>query len=990
MSVKTAATTLLALALISSNLSASSQIDEQSYKQAVDLYQNKMYDRARSLFEKNPGDPLSEGYVVLCALKSRSSDASLLVESYSRNFPGGVLNGRIHFENARILFDDALYGEAALELGKVNANELGAYELSEYMYKCAYSAFALGQYGQSQEMLTILDALEYTEYTAPGQYISAVMYYNDKRFDEAELSFAKASSDPRFTQLALFYIVDCEFNQQNYEYAIREGEKLYQDAPEERRNRLARIISESALVLGDTEKARLYFDDFSRENMNRKDYFYAGSVLYSVQDYQAAIENYEKMEDRSDSLGQIANYHLANAYLRLRNQVAAMDAFKAASEVNFDAKMTEDASFNYAKLAFDLNKDTSGFADYIERYSTRERGEQIYGYMALAALYDRDYAAAVEAYDNIEELDSDMQNNYTKANFLRGQQLFVAGSYRDAEPFFRATAYYLPKTDRLNQSARYSLAEAYYRTGEYAEAEKLFSELYNADALYGLPEAAVLSYNAGYSCFKQGNYAAAARWFDAYLNSSDRSFREDAMRRRADCDFGRKDYKAAINSYKKLMDEYFSANNIYPYYQLALSYGLNGDKKQKVATLRNVEKASAEAPLYLDAWYELGRAQMDVKSNNDAIRSFTHLRNSTKDNAFVAKALSGLGMVYRNMSKYDEALKNYKEIVSLMPGSEYAEEAMLAIESIYQTRRQPEKFLEYLEKNSLVASKSEAEKEKMYFNTAEQLYIDGNYTEAIKSVNKFLQNFPSSEDAEHARFYLAESYRALGDKERAIEAYGIAMKAESAMSFVEMSKLRYAELSYDIERYSNAYAAYKSLLETTKMEANRSVAKLGMMRSAFRTKEYALAVEAADLMGSRTDLDASVRRELKYVKAKSLLGISRRNEAMAIFKELSTEPSTDEGAEASLILIQNFFDTGQFDSVEGQVYAFSQSAGEQSYWLAKAYLVLGDTFVEKSQYEQAKATYESIRDGYEAPDGGDDIADNVTKRLENLAKLMRK
>ena len=90
--------------------------------------------------------------------------------------------------------------------------------------------------------------------------------------------------------------------------------------------------------------------------MSRKDYFYAATVLYQADDYRGAISNFEKMTDRSDSLGQIANYQLANSYLRTRNQVSAMGAFLEASKVDFDPQITEDALFNYAKLAFDLNK----------------------------------------------------------------------------------------------------------------------------------------------------------------------------------------------------------------------------------------------------------------------------------------------------------------------------------------------------------------------------------------------------------------------------------------------------------------------------------------------------------------------------------------------------------------------------------------------------------------------------------------------------------
>ena len=71
------------------------------------------------------------------------------------------------------------------------------------------------------------------------------------------------------------------------------------------------------------------------------------------------------------------------------------------------------------------------------------------------------------------------------------------------------------------------------------------------------------------------------------------------------------------------------------------------------------------------------------------------------------------------------------------------------------------------------------------------------------------------------------------------------------------------------------------------------------------------------------------------------------------------------------------------------MYSFSQKAGDQSYWLARAYIVLGDAFAERGQYAQAKATFESIRDGYEPERGTDDVAESVKMRLERLATLMQ-
>ena len=989
MRLKTLVTTLLAAALLAAGTEAAPAQDTRTWQQALRLYENGMYEQARILFEAMPDGPLTDAYEVLCSLKMQTDGYPEQLTAYRLRYPSSRMSGVLHFEQGRILFDQRKYQQAASEFSFVHSADLSDADLPEYIFKCGYSAFALGHYAEASQFFTLLEALPQSDYTAPGRYFTGIMLYENKQFAEAEANFWNASADPRFQELTDFYIVDCEFNQKNYEFAIREGTRIYDSLPAGRRERVARLLSESYLIRGDKDKAHEYYDDLSHEGMNRKDYFYAGTVLYSVDDYAGAIENFTKMGDRADSLGQVANYHLANAYLRTHDQVSAMQAFYDASVVDFDPEITEDAAFNYAKLAFDLNKDTSGFARYIERWSTKARGDRIYGYMALAALVDKDYAGAVEAYDNIEELTPDMLSNYTKANFLRGEQLFASGSYRDAVPFFRATAYYVPRTDRFNQLARYWMGESSYRAGNYADAQKTFTELHNAAALDGTAEGRLLPYNIGYSFFKEGDYAGAARWFDTYIASGDGLAREDAMNRRADCDFGRRDYKAAVTSYQKVLTEFFTPDNIYPYFQQAVAYGLSGDKRRKVSTLLHIEDATPGVPLYDEALYELGRAQMDLKNNNDAVRTFTRLRRSTKDNTYVARALIGLGMVHRNMSEYDAALDNYKEVVSLMPRSEYAEEAMSAIESIYTARRQPEKFLEYVEQNSLAQGRSDADREKMYFNTAEQLYLAGNHQQAVATLRKYLEDYPDGADRPQAEFYMAECYNALGEKEKAVEHYAAAAAGESAYSFTEMARLRYADLSFGLERYQDAFEGYRNLLSSARMDANKQSARTGMMRSAYRSKDYATAISAADEVASQRGLSADLRREATYIKAKSSLASSKREQALALFRQLGAEPSTAIGAESEYMVIQDLYDTGRFDAVDDEVYSFSQKAGGQSYWLARAYIVLGDSFAERGQYAQAKATFESIRDGYEPESGTDDISDSVRMRLDRLSTLMQ-
>ena len=203
----------------------------------------------------------------------------------------------------------------------------------------------------------------------------------------------------------------------------------------------------------------------------------------------------------------------------------------------------------------------------------------------------------------------------------------------------------------------------------------------------------------------------------------------------------------------------------------------------------------------------------------------------------------------------------------------------------------------------------------------------------------------------------------------------------------EMSLLRYSELSAKLRRYDDAYRGYSQLFESALIPQNKSTAVAGMMRTAFRDRKYSEALRSVELVRGDSGTDGALRTEAAYIEAKSLLALSRRDEAMQAFKALAAFPKTEYGAEASYILIQDCYDRGDFDAVEQMVYAFSDSGTSRQYWLAKSFIVLGDTFVEKGNLEQARATFESVKDGYN-PQKPDDVHDNVTMRLKKLAELM--
>ena len=387
--------------------------------------------------------------------------------------------------------------------------------------------------------------------------------------------------------------------------------------------------------------------------------------------------------------------------------------------------------------------------------------------------------------------------------------------------------------------------------------------------------------------------------------------------------------------------------------------------------------------MYSEALYELGRAQMENGSYVEAASTFENLRGSTADATYAARALIGKGMAYRNLKYYEEALAQYMQVVDLMPDSQYSEEALMAINSIYQTTGEPQKYIEYVEKNGLSVGKSTEEREAVYFNTAEQIYIAGNYNQAVNYLQKYLSDYPYGSRRGDATFYLADSYRRLGDKEKAVECYASAGRYLKEGSFAESAALGYASLSYELERFAEAYEGYVRLGEIAQMPENAAAARAGRLRSASGARKWNETIAAADEIAA-SDAAGALKREASFLKAKALLATSRRDEAFGIYRELSTLTSTPEGAEAAWMIVQDLYDRGRYSEAESRVYELSASFGSQSYWLARCFITLADSFLAEGKTAQAKATLESIRDGYVPAGDEDDVPGLVAARLSNI------
>lgn len=981
--------------ILSGQVIAQEHHADNRLESALDLYRKGAYYSAEQMLNLVTPDPDSdisifaiqvEAYKTMCAIRLDRSNIAGLVKNFEDRYPNAPELQMVKFALASRLFDREEYADALVIYDSIKKPFLYADEQIEYDFKSAYCYIRVGNTDVAAKRLISIIEGDFSPFSVPSQYYLGYVRYLEKDFAAALPLFRKAEKDPRFSVLASYYAVESEFMLGNYKYVIDRGPAIFSTLDRDLQINLARIVSEAYFSMGQPTLAAQYFDMFTTSggNLTRKDYYYSGLLSYTLQSFIQAIESFSHVVGSEDALGQSAYYYSANSHLRQHNKIAAMEAFKAASESDFDSVIKEDAFFNHAKLSFDVNGDISGFEKYMELYPESGKDDIINSYIAAVYLLSNDYNSAVAALTKIRELSDESSSNFQKAAFFRAMQLIENRGYRSAVPMLEISIENGRHDPRLEALANYWLAECHFRNGRYRQATDINLSLMENPHFLDSEQYQTAIYNLAYSYFMWGRFSSAQKWFSEYLGRSGRKqFERDARIRLADSYFMQNNYKDAAATYERVFNRYSTSNDLYPAYQGAVAYGLLGNDTRKISILRQALKVNRNAELYSQCLFELGRTLVQRGADDDAADCFHTLIGHDADSIYFTKSMLELAMINANNGKYTKAIEYYKNIIEGMPLSPEVPNAISGMESVYQTINKPEEYFAYLETLGMSDIKSADEKELMLFNAAEQRYLSGNHNSAITSLQSFVKNYPSGSKTAQAYYYLAESLKAKGNKEAASDAYFQVIKRGEG-PFAEAATRNYADISYELEHYSRAVTAYESLIYIANSENMKNTGYFGRMRSYYNNKQYEEAVADARKVSGVSELPDEMRREAEYLIAKSLLYLDNREEAKPILNTLARNPHDNYGAEATYLLIMDAYGAGDFIAVENRVYDFSDSETSQIYWLAKAFIILGDSFADRGDVEQAKATYESVLDGYEPTGDADDVKEQVKMRLDKL------
>ncbi|MCB4799529.1 tetratricopeptide repeat protein [Neotamlana laminarinivorans] len=956
------------------------------YQKALSLYNNQQYLAAQSLFssiKKTAEEEILQSdcayYIANCAVRLNQQNADQLVENFVAEYPTSTKRNTAYVDVADYYFENSKYAYAIKWYDKVNENALGKSEKEKFYFNKGYSAFTVKQYKDAKKYLNRVESSK--EYGSQAKYYIGFMAYEGDDYDRANEYFDQVSDQERYREKLSYYQADLNFKLGNFEKAIALAKNQIESSDENEISELSKIIGESYFNLKNYAEALPYLKAYkgrkgSRDKTakwNNTDYYQLGYTYYKQKDYQNAINEFNKIVDGKNSIAQNAYYHLGESYVHLDKKQEALNAFKNASEMDFDLKIQEDAWLNYAKISYEIGNPYQSapqvLSAYLDKYPDTSYREEVETLLIDSYITSKNYTEALKLLKGKNSYDNKVA--YQKVAFYRGLELYNESNYLEAENLFDAS---LKESLEAQYTARATFwkAEADYNLTDYDDALiglKQFSQMAEASQT---PEFENIDYNLAYTYFKLKNYTQATTYFNQFINNhtEDKVRLNDAYLRLGDGYFVSSKYDEAVTAYQKAI-KLNEIESDYAFFQKALSVGYAGQSSKKIHELEAFIKNYPKSKLRDDAMYELGNSYVKSGDINKAHTTYNILSKEYKTSSFVPKAQLRQGLIYYNASQNQEALTKFKSVASNYAGSPEAVQAVSTARLIYIDLGQVDEYAAWVKTLDYVEV-TDTDLDNTTYESAEKQYVDGNTDRAIKQFNQYLAQFPNGLHALKAHFYVAQLYYKKDLLENAAPHYTYIVEA-SQNEYTEEALTRLSQYQLEKKNWKQAIPVLTRLENEANFPQNVVFAQSNLMKANYQLENYTEAVAYAEKVLNSSKIDNKIKSDAHVIIARSAIKTNNEAKAKTAYAEVEKVATGETAAEA--LYYNAYFKNkeAKYEASNTTVQKLAKDFSGYKYYSAKGLVLMAKNFYALNDAFQATYILESVIQNF--PDFTDVVAE---------------
>ena len=958
---------LTSISFVNAQQTAIYSHDLKEFDRAIALYKDKQYQSAQILFDKVQSQTTNQEvqadcayYIANCAIRLNQLGADAMIEKFVTDYPTSTKQNQAYIEVAHYYFDKGNYPQALQWFDKVNTSSMSAADKEKYNFQKGYAYFIAKNNKEATKLFNqVVNSLSYG---SQAKYYLGYMSYESDDYNSANQYFDQVQDKDKYKEKMGYFQADMNFKLGNFQKAIDLGLEQLPKSNAEEKSELSKIIGESYFNLNLYDKALPYLQAYKgkKGKWNNTDFYQLGYAYYKQNDFENAIAQFNKIIDGKDQVTQNAYYHLGECYLKLDKKQQALNAFKTASEMEFEKKIQEDAFLNYAKLSYEIGNPYQSVPSvlnaYLNKYTNSPFKQEINNLLIDSYISSKNYIEALVLLEKNKSPENRLA--YQKVTFYRGLELYTDGNFQEAYGLFK-------KSIAENKDAKFSAratfwkAETEYNLDQYNEAMLSFKQFLNLNEASVTPEFKNVHYNLGYSYFKLKEYENAIKHFSDYIavGKDDKVRLTDAYLRLGDCNFISAKYWPAMDAYNKTI-ELKSVNSDYAAYQKGISYGFVGRNDRKIEDLEKFAVTYPNSQYADDALYEIGNTYVNQNNEQKAVATYDKLIANYKTSSYVAKSILKQGLIYYNNNKSESALGKFKKVAAEFPNSPESLEAVATARLIYVDTGRVEEYANWVKTLSFIEV-SDSELDNTMYESAEKQYLMNNAKQAISGFSSYLAEFPNGLHALKSNFYLAQLYFADGLESNAVKHYEFVV-GKSRNEFTEQSLARLSQIHLKAKDYTKAVPMLKRLETEADFPQNKTYAQSNLMKAYYEQEDFNNAEMYATIVLANTKVDDRIKSDAQIIVARSAIKTNNEAKAKLAYAELLKIAKGELAAEAFYYDAYFKYKEGKFEASNTAVQKIAKDYSGYKFFGAKGLVIMAKNFYGLKDSFQATYILESV------------------------------
>ncbi|WP_040278846.1 tetratricopeptide repeat protein [Psychroserpens damuponensis] len=962
--------------------------DLVEYQKALTLYNNQQYQAAQSLFESIKEDAPNETlesdcayYIANCAVRLNQQNADDLIQEFMEDYPTSTKRNTAYLDVADFYFANGKYAYARKWYDKVDETGMARLDREKFYFNYGYALYSTQDEAGAQKYLN--KVVTSKEYGSQAKYYIGFMAYEGDDYDKANEYFDQVSDEEKYKEKLSYYQADLNFKLGKFEKAIELAKAQLDNSSAQEKSQLSKIIGESYFNLEQYSEAIPFLKAYqgTRGKWNNVDYYQLGYAYYKQNDFEAAISEFNKIIGGDNSVAQNAYYHLGESYINLDKKQEGLNAFRNASQMDYDLKIQEDAWLNYAKISYEIGNPYQSvpqvLTSYLDKYPDTNYEEEIETLLIDSYITSKNYKEAIKLLEGKKSFENRLA--YQKVAFYRGIEIYNEGDYTNAIDLF-SKSIKEAKDPVFTTRGIFWKAETEYHLNNFDEALIGFKQFEQQSEASQVNEINNIDYNIAYTYFKLKNYTKATAHFQTFVeNHKDDKLRlNDAYLRLGDGYFVSSDYANAISAY----DNAIAINEIesdYATFQKTMSFGYSGQSAKKIAGLNSFISNYPKSSLRDDAMYELANSYVKTSDTDKAMAMYDRLFSEYKNSVFISKALLRQGLSYYNVNDNERALSKFKTVANDYPSTEEANQAVATARLIYIDLGRVEEYAAWVKTLDYI-NVTDAELDNTTYLAAEKQYLDNNTDSAIRQFNKYLNEFPNGIHALKSHFYLAEMYTQKDLSGNAKPHYEYVINKQKG-EFTEQSIVKLSEIYLSNKNWDQAIPLLKRLEIEADYPQNITYAQSNLMNAYYQKENYTEAVNYAEKSLQNSKIDNKVKSDAQIIIARSAIKTGNENKAKSAYAEVEKIAT---GALAAEALYYNAYfknKEGKHETSNTTVQKLARDYSSYKFYSAKGLVLMAKNYDALGDAFQATYILESVISNF--PDY-DDVVSEAQQELNRI------